>query len=72
MTTAVVKRSITTRELVARIRVLHGKRTLSVREWEVWLADLAAKGILERDGDEWSLTPLGCSMLKPLISWRDE
>ena len=51
---------MTTHEIAARARAATDpKRTLSIREWERWLGELEARGILTRDGDGWKPTPLG-------------
>lgn len=51
---------MTARALLARQRALHGsKYTPSLRDFEAWLQKLVDGGVLRRDGDEYSPTPLG-------------
>lgn len=55
-----MKRTISTRELVARVRATQSsKYRLSVRDTDAWLVDLEAKGLVARFGDGWRLTPKG-------------
>ena len=51
---------MSTHEIAARARATtDAKRTLSIREWERWLSELAAAGILVRNGDDWTPTSAG-------------
>lgn len=57
---------MTTRELVQRARLsCDPKRTLSVQEMDRWLHELAAAGVIVRDGDDWRPTPIGQGVVEP-------
>jgi hypothetical protein len=57
---------MTAHEVVARVRAAgHRKRTVSLRAMQQWLAELADRGYLERDGDDVRrlIDPHGCISL---------